>query len=429
MATDTMSTMTNTTLDVEAVRRDFPILSRTMGDNPLVYLDSAATSQKPQCVIEAMNDYYRRYNANVHRGIHTLAEEATEAMERARSRILEFVHADSDTYALVFTRNATEAVNLVAHSWVRDRFGKDDRIVATVMEHHSNMVPWQMAAKACGCELSYIGVTDDGHLNSDDMPRLIDEKASLVAVTGMSNVLGTINDVGTIAQAARAAGAMLLVDGAQLLPHAPVDIRSLGADFLVFSGHKMCGPTGVGALVARRELLEQMPPFMGGGEMIVDVTLEGATWNAIPAKFEAGTPMIAEAIGLGAAVDYLDSLGMQAIRQHEIELTDYALDAFARAGIVRLYGPDSSAERGATFSFDLADTNGGQIHPHDVGTFLSQKGIAIRAGHHCAKPLMRRYGVPAMNRASCYIYTTTDEIDRLVEALQQCRAYFAGTGL
>jgi cysteine desulfurase/selenocysteine lyase len=415
-----------TGLDARAVRADFPVLDRTVNGKPLVYLDSAATSQKPRQVIDAMTDYYERYNANVHRGIHALAEEATAAYEEARAKVARFVNAPEPECA-VFTKNCTEAVNLVAYAWARRRFGPGDVIVCTQMEHHSNLVPWQLAAADCGATLRYIPVTDDGELDLSGLGELIDSRTKLVAVTAMSNVLGTLVDVARIADAAHRAGALILVDGAQLVPHAPADFEAMDADFLVFSGHKMLGPTGIGVLVSRRGLLEEMDPFLGGGEMIRDVTLEGAKWNDIPWKFEAGTPPVAEAIGLGAAVDYLSEIGMDAVREHEIELVRYGLKTLDTIDGIILYGPRDPERRGAALSFNVSDGRGDIIHPHDMGTMLDQEGVAIRAGHHCAKPLMRRYDVAATCRASCYIYNTESEIDVLVEAIEKAKTFFMGS--
>jgi len=418
---------TTAALDVERIRCDFPILRREVRGKRLVYLDSAATSQKPLSVMEAVEDYYQWYNANVHRGIHELSEEATLAYEKARGKVARFVNAP-EAACVAFTKNCTEAINLVAYAWARRRFGPDDEIVLSEMEHHSNLVPWQLAAAECGASLRFIPVTDEGELDLSHLDSLITERTKLVSVTGMSNVLGTYNDVSGIAAAAHTVGALVMVDGAQLAPHAPVDLRALGADFLAFSGHKMLGPTGIGVLVARREILEEMEPFLGGGEMISDVRLEGSTWNEVPWKFEAGTPPIAEAIGFGAAVDYLDQVGMDMVREHERELVRRGLDAIGSVEDIVMYGPNDPERRGATFSFNLRGRDGSLIHPHDVGTLVDAEGIAIRAGHHCAKPLMRRFEVPAMSRASFYLYNTEEEIDLLVEALEKARRFFTGEG-
>jgi cysteine desulfurase/selenocysteine lyase len=372
-----------------------------------------------------MRDYYQRYNSNVHRGIHTLAEEATAAYEAARSKIARFVGAP-DPNCVVFTRGTTESTNLVAYAWVRRRLGPGDEVVSTVMEHHSNIVPWQMATRDCGATLRYLPVTDEGLLDLGALPEVIGERTRLVCVTGMSNVLGTITDLRPVVDAAHSVGALVLVDGAQLVPHLPTNFEDIGCDFLAFSGHKMLGPTGVGCLVARPELLEEMDPFLGGGEMIRDVTLEGAEWNDIPYKFEAGTMMIAEAIGLGAAVDYLSGLGMDNVREHETSLARYGIKALEGIEGVVLYGPHDVERRGATLSFNAFDDRGELIHPHDMGTMLDQEGVAVRAGHHCAKPLMRRYDVPAMCRASCYVYNTEGDLDALAEAVEKTKRFFTG---
>jgi cysteine desulfurase/selenocysteine lyase len=412
-------------LDVGRIRRDFPALQRRVNGRPLVYLDSAATSQKPAHVIEAVEDYYRRYNANVHRGIHALSQEATEAYENARVKVARFVNAP-DPACVVFTKNCTEAVNLVAYAWARQELGPEDEILLTEMEHHSNLVPWQLAARDCGASLRFIPVTDNGELELDQLDSLATRRTKLVSVTGMSNVLGTYTDLARIMAVAHSVGALVLVDGAQLVPHAPVDFEALGVDFLAFSGHKMLGPTGIGVLVARREILEEMDPFLGGGEMISDVRLDGSTWNDVPWKFEAGTPPIGEAIGLGAAVDYLDQVGMDLAREHEQELVRFALESLESVKGLKLYGPAESKRRGATFSFNIHLPNGSLIHPHDVGTLVDAEGVAIRAGHHCAKPLMRRFGVSAMCRASCYLYNSRGDIEALVAAIEKARRFFAG---
>ncbi|MDQ7030414.1 MAG: cysteine desulfurase [Ardenticatenia bacterium] len=405
--------------DVQAIRAQFPIFQRSLGERPLIYLDSTATSQKPLVVIEAMDEFYRRYNANVHRGIHTLSEEATAAYEGARERIARFINARTPR-EIIYTRNATEAINLVAYTWGRANLGPGDAILITEMEHHSNIVPWQLLRDQVGSELRVVPVTDDGYLDMDALDRLLDERVKLVSVTHMSNVLGTLNPVADIARKAHAVGALVLVDGAQSVPHLPVDVQALGIDFLAFSGHKMCGPTGIGVLWGREELLDAMPPFMGGGDMIRRVTFEQSTWADLPHKFEAGTPAIAEAIGLGAAVDFLSALGMENVRQHEIEITAYALEALSEVPHLRLFGPPVAHRRGGVAAFTL-----GRVHAHDVAALLDREGVAVRAGHHCAQPLMRRYGVVAMTRASFYLYTTKEEVDLLVQALRRVEAVFA----
>ncbi len=411
-------------LDVERIREDFPILGRTVKGKPLVYLDSAATSQKPKVVIDALVDCYTRHYANPHRGVHTLSEEATELYEGAREKLASFLGAEPS--GVVFTRNCTEAINLVAYAWARRNLGSGDRILATVAEHHSNMVPWQMAARDSGFAVDYLPVTDEGYFDLTDLDSMLTSSTKLVAVSGASNVLGTVNGLGELIKAAKRVGALVLVDGAQLVPHTPVDFSSLDADFLAIAGHKMLGPSGLGALIARPELLEEMEPFMGGGGMILDVSLEGSKWIESPWKFEAGTPPLAEAIGLGAAVDYLRAIGMERVREHERKLSRYALERFAELDDFTLFGPRDPDHRLATFSFNVGDGRGGIIHPHDAGTYFDGMGIAIRAGHHCTKPLMRRLGVVATNRASCYIYNTTGEIDLLVDGIHRMRKFFSG---
>ena len=409
---------TNRALDVEATRRDFPILERQVNGHPLVYLDSAATSQKPAAVIDAMDDYYRRYNANPHRGVYALSEEATAGYEAARQRVAQFIHAASPK-EVVFTRNTTEAINLVRYSWGRANVRRGDRILLTEMEHHSNLVPWQLLAGEVGAELDFIGIDDRGLLKLEDLDRRL-EGVRLIAFTHQSNTIGTINPVAAIAQAAHRAGAAVLVDGAQATPHMPVDVQALGVDFYAFSGHKMCGPTGIGVLWARRSLLEAMPPFLAGGDMIKRVHLRDASWNDLPWKFEAGTPAVAEGIGLGAAVDYLGSLGMERVRAHERTLVEYALERLQDLTGITVYGPPDSEVHGASISFSLD-----RIHPHDLATLVDREGIAVRAGHHCTQPLMDRLGVPATTRASFYVYNRPEEVDLLVGAIQRAQKVFA----
>ncbi len=415
-----MSTHTATpVLDVERLRTEFPVLRReTRPGVPLVYLDSAATSQKPRAVLEAMTSFYEQHNANIHRGIHRLAEEATEAYEAARARLAAFIGA-ADSAELVFTRNATESINLVASSWGRSQLKAGDLVVLTEMEHHANLVPWQMLAAERGIELAYIPVTDEGRLDLAGFHALLERQPRLVAFTAMSNMLGTITLAEQMTAEAHAAGARVLIDAAQSVPHLPTDVRALGADFLVFSGHKMCGPTGIGVLHARRELLESMPPYQGGGDMIRRVTLKGFTPNDVPYKFEAGTPAIAEAIGLGAAVDFLDGLGMAAVHAHEAAITEYALERLSEVPGLKVYGPPAS-ERGGVASFSMAEA-----HPHDVAQILDSHGIAVRAGHHCAMPIHEKFGLPASTRASFYVYTTRQEIDRLIDGLYKVKHIFA----
>ncbi len=405
-------------LDVETVRKDFPIFQRTVRGKRLIYLDSAATSQKPQCVIDAEREFYERYNANVHRGAYLIAEEATVAYESAREKVAKFINAPNKD-CIVFTRGTTEAINLVAYSWGLANLREGDEILLTEMEHHSNIVPWQLIAERIGAKIKVVPITDDGLLDMDAFERLLTERVKIVAVTHVSNVLGTINPVHEICRKAHEVGAMVLVDGAQAAPHLPVDVQAIGCDFYALSGHKMCGPTGVGALYGRKELLEAMPPFLGGGEMIRTVTFERTTFNDVPYKFEAGTPPIAQAVGLGVAVDYLTKIGIERIRAHEVELVTYALERLREIDDITIYGAAPPEQRGGVIAFNI-----GNIHPHDLATFLDAHGICIRAGHHCAQPLMRRLNVAATARASFYLYNTPDEIDALVEALQQAVKFF-----
>jgi len=399
-------------------RADFPILAREVRPGvPLIYLDSAATSQKPLAVIEAMDQYYRHSNANVHRGIHALAEEATALYEGGREKVRRFINAAS-VKEVIFTRNTTEAINLVAYSWGRANIRAGDLIVYTAMEHHSNLVPWQILAAEKGARLAAIPVTDGGELDLSELDTILGQSPKIVCVTHMSNVLGTINPVTEIAARAHAAGALVLVDAAQSVPHLPMDVQTLGADFIAFSGHKMCGPTGIGVLWGRQALLEAMPPFMGGGDMIRRVYLDRYQPNDLPYKFEAGTPAIAEAVALGAAVDYLTSLGMPAIQAHEREIVAYALDRLEEVPGVKVYGPPAE-RRGGVAAFSLQD-----VHPHDVAQVLDRDGIAIRAGHHCAMPLHDRYNLPATSRASFYLYNVPEEVDRLIDGLYKVKKMF-----
>ncbi|MCH7824439.1 MAG: cysteine desulfurase [Acidobacteria bacterium] len=407
-----------TPLDVERIRQDFPILRRKVRGKPLVYLDNAATSQKPQSVIDAISHHYSHTNANVHRGVHCLAEEATEAYEEVRRKVCRFIHADDPT-SIVFTRNTTESINLVAHAWGRKFLAEDDEVVLTVMEHHSNLVPWQLLAKDTGCKLRFIDIDDDGHLRTDRLDEYITDKTKLVCMGHVSNALGTINSVRTIACAARAVGALVLVDGAQSAPHGPVNVETLDCDFYAYSPHKALGPMGIGVLWARRDLLEEMDPFLGGGEMIRNVTLERSTWAGVPHKFEAGTPSVADAVGLGAATDYLMDIGMENIRAHEKYIISYAMERLAELPFIRFFGPRDPVDRCGLVSF--IDTD---IHPHDLGTIVDQHGVAIRAGHHCAKPLMHRLGVVATARASFYIYNDRNDVDALIDSLLAARKVF-----
>jgi cysteine desulfurase / selenocysteine lyase len=405
-------------MDPKVVRKDFPILERTMAGKPLVYLDSAVTSQKPRQVIEALSDFYENHNANVHRGIYPLGEEATAAYEGAREKVAAFVGAP-DPNSIVFTRGTTESINLVAHGWGRKFLGEGDEVVLTEMEHHSNIVPWQLCALETGAVLKYVPITDDGLLELESVRSTVSERTKLVGVTGQSNVLGTLTPLREIAEIAHDVGAKVLVDGAQFVSHNPVNVSELDVDFLTFSGHKMLGPTASGGLYGRRELLEEMDPFLGGGEMIQEVFPDRSTYKEPPWKFEAGTPAIAQAVGLGAAVDYLEDLGMKNVREHERELVAYALKRLGETG-ARIFGPMDPDLRGGAVSFWFKD-----VHPHDLATILGQEGVAIRAGHHCAQILMRRLGVPATARASFYVYTLPEEIDALVEALARAEEVFA----
>ena len=405
--------------DVRKVRDDFPILSRKVYGKPLVYLDNAATSQKPRSVIDALTTYYEEYNSNVHRGVHSLSMEATDKYEEARQKVADFLNADSSD-SIIWTRNATESINLVANSWAQVHIGPGDEIVTTQMEHHSNLVPWQKAARDRDATLRILPLTDEGVLDPVAVDETINQRTRLVAVTHMSNSLGTINPVKELAAKARAVGAAVLIDGAQSVPHMPIDLSELDCDFLVFSGHKMLGPTGIGVLYARREVLDEMEPFLLGGEMVLEVWNDRATWNDLPMKFEAGTPNIADAIGLGAAVDYLSDLGMENVRRHEKELTAYALEAFRELEEdLDLFGPRDVEMRGGIMSFHT-----GEVHPHDLGTFLDRDGIAVRTGHHCTMPLMRTLDVPATARASFYLYNTEEEVDKLVDSLKRALRYF-----
>ncbi|MEU8241927.1 cysteine desulfurase [Actinoplanes missouriensis] len=405
--------------DVEQVRKDFPIFEREVNGHRLVYLDSANTSQKPVQVLDVMRAHQERYNGNVSRSVHTLGTESTEAYEDARARIAAFIGAASPD-EVVFTKNSTEALNLVAHSAGQMlKLGPGDEIVISEMEHHSNIVPWQLLCERTGATLRWFGITDEGRLDQSSLESLITPRTKIVSVVHMSNVLGTINDVSEISARAREVGALLVLDCSQSVPHLPINVRELGADLIAFTGHKMLGPTGIGVLWGRFDLLSQMPPFLGGGSMIETVTMTGTTYAAPPARFEAGTPPITEAIGLGAAVDYLTGLGMEAIHEHEQAITRYALDALTSAKGVRIFGPASPEGRGGTVSFGVDG-----VHPHDVGQILDAVGVEVRVGHHCARPVCSRFSVPAMTRASFYLYTTTDEIDALARGLDQVRKVF-----
>ncbi len=402
--------------DVQEIRRDFPILEREVNGRKLVYLDNAATSQKPRRVLDALSEYYEEHNANIHRGVHRLAEEATAAYEGARGKVANFLGAP-ETTGLIFTRGTTESINLVAHAWGRKALGEDDEIVLTEAEHHSNLVPWQIVARATGAKLRFIPIREDGTLDMEEAGRLIGPRTSLVSCIHASNVLATINPVERLAELAHEVGALMLVDGAQSAPHLPVDVEALGCDFFACSGHKMLGPTGVGVLWGRPEILEEMDPFLGGGEMIREVHLDHSTYNDLPYKFEAGTMNIAQAVGLGAAVDYLDDLGMENIREHERRLGEYTYRRLSELEGITIYGPKE--DRTGLVSFSLPD-----VHPHDLSQLLDEGGVAIRSGHHCAQPLMRRLGVTATARASFYLYNTRAEADVLVDGLERAREFF-----
>jgi cysteine desulfurase/selenocysteine lyase len=402
----------------EDIRAEFPILGLRVRGKPLVYLDNAATTQKPEAVLRALDRFYRESNANIHRGIHYLSEAATALYEGAREKVRRFLNAET-TESIIFTRGTTESINLVAYAWGRKNVGPGDEIVLSVMEHHSNFVPWQLLAKEKGAKVRFVPLLPDGTLDMAAYERLLGSgRVKLVTITACSNVLGTIPPVEEVVRLARAHGALTLVDGAQSAPHMPSDVRRLDCDFFAFSGHKMAGPTGVGALYGRREVLEAMDPFLGGGEMISTVTLEESTWNQLPWKFEAGTMNIAQAVGLGAAIDWLERLGLEAVRAHEERLTAYAMERLAALGAT-IYGPRDAKERGGIVAFNLPD-----LHPHDLAQLLDQEGIAIRAGHHCAMPLANLLGVGATARASFFVYNTEAEIDALVGALGKAREFF-----
>ena len=402
--------------DIEKVRRDFPILEREVNGGPLVYLDNAATSQKPRQVVETLTNYYERHNANIHRGSHRLAEEATAAYEESREKVARFL-AVPDTTGLIFTRGTTESINLVAHAWGRENLREGDEIVLTEAEHHSNLVPWQLAAQATGARLRFVPIREDGTLDMREADNLIGPRTKLVGCIHASNVLATINPVRELARLAHANGALMLVDGAQSAPHLPVDVRELDCDFFACSGHKMLGPTGVGVLWGKPDILDAMDPFLGGGEMIREVHLDHSTWNDLPYKFEAGTMNIAQAIGLGSAVDYLNNLGMDNVREHEKHLGEYAYQCLSGVEDITLYGPEK--DRMGIVSFSLPD-----VHPHDLAQLLDEEGIAIRSGHHCTQPLMRRLGTVATSRASFYLYNTEKEVDTLVAAIVRAREFF-----
>jgi cysteine desulfurase / selenocysteine lyase len=403
---------------VEQIRADFPLLQRRINGKPLVFVDSAATSQKPTSVIEAIDSYYRHSNANIHRAVYELGEESTALYEGAKQRVANFIGAQFEE--TVFTRNVTEAINLVSHTWGRENVSSGDTVLITQMEHHSNIVPWQLLCQETGATLDYLGVGDDGRLDLDELDaKLAPGDVKLVALTHVSNVLGTINPIAEVARRAHAAGAKVLVDGAQAVPQMPVDVTQTGADFYGFTGHKMLGPTGIGVLWGRRELLEEMPPFLGGGDMIKTVELDHSTWNELPWKFEAGTSSIADGVGLGAAVDYLSELGMEAVREHERSITAYALERLSAVSGLRIFGPPDADGRGGAVSFEIEG-----VHPHDIAQICNSEAVCIRAGHHCAQPLMRRLGVPATGRASFHVYNLREDVDQLVEALEKAKSVF-----
>lgn len=404
-------------MNVARVREDFPILHQEVNGKPLVYLDSAATSQKPTPVIRAIQEYYEAYNANVHRGIHALGERATSAYEEARLKVARFINAPSER-CIVWVKNTSEAINLVAYAWGRTHVGPGDEVLITPMEHHSNLIPWQELARRQGATLRYFDMTPEGELDLSRLDELLTPRTKIVALAHASNVLGTINPVQQITEAAHRVGSIVLIDGAQSVPHMPVDVQKIGCDFYAFSGHKMCGPTGIGVLYGKEDVLNAMDPFLFGGEMISTVTYEAAEWHEIPWKFEAGTPNIAGAIGMGAAIDYLSGLGMEAIQRHEEELVAYAYEALGELDGMVMYGP--RGKRAGLIAFNFAD-----VHPHDLATVLDQEGIAIRAGHHCAQPLMRRLDVPATARASFYLYNTKEDIDALVRGLIKTKEFFS----
>ena len=410
------------TYDVDLVRKDFPILDRRVHDDvPLVYLDSANTSQKPRQVLDTLAEFYERHNANIHRATHALGEEATEAYEDARLKVAGFVGAPH-VEEIIFTKNSSEALNLVANvlGWGARALKPGDEVVITEMEHHSNIVPWQIVCQRTGATLRWFSTTDEGRLDLSNLDALINERTKVVACVHVSNVLGTVNPVARIAARAHEVGALVVVDASQSAPQMPVDVVALGADFLAFTGHKMCGPTGIGVLWGRRELLDELPPFLGGGEMIETVTMESSTYASVPHKYEAGTPPIAQAIGLGAAVDYLSGIGMDAVAAHEHEITAYALDALNAVEGLRILGPTEPVERGGAISFALD-----KVHPHDVAQILDGHGVAVRAGHHCGRPIHQRFGVSSSTRASFYLYTTPAEIDALVAGLADAKRFFS----
>jgi len=412
--------MQSAEISIENIRKDFPILERKVGDNkPLVYLDNASTTQKPKQVIDAITNYYNNYNANIHRAVYSIAQEATDAYELTRDKITKFLNIPTRE-EVIFVRGTTEAINLVAYSWGRKNIEKGDIIVTTEYEHHSNIVPWQLLAGEKDAKLEYIGIDDNGELILDQLDKyLATGKVKLVTFSLMSNVLGTISDIDTIVSKCKKAGVRILIDGAQAVPHMKVDIQKLGCDFFAFSAHKMLGPTGIGTLWVRKDILETMDPFHGGGDMIKEVHKYETTWNDLPYKFEAGTPNIADVIGFGVAIDYLSSIGMDKVREHEIELTKYALEKLSKVKDLKIYGTKDISKRGGVISFNFAD-----IHPHDVAQIIDEEGIAVRSGHHCAQVLMERLDVAATSRASFYIYNTKDDVDSLINSLEKVARIF-----
>ena len=407
-------------INISKIRQDFPILKRKVnGNKTLVYLDNAATTQKPISVINAIYDYYMNYNSNIHRAVHQLAEEATLEYEKTREKVAKFINARS-TDEIIFTRNATEAINLVSYSWGRTNINRDDRIVITEIEHHSNIVPWQILTQEKGAKLDYIGIDNNGYLNMEDCNRCLQsDKVKLLSISHMSNVLGTIVPINEIIELAHQKGIAVLVDGAQSVPHMPVDVQDMDCDFMVFSAHKMLGPTGVGVLYAKKEILNEIPPFIGGGDMIKEVHKRKTIYNDLPYKFEGGTPNIAGVIGFGAAIDYLKKIGMDNVREHEIEITNYAIKAITDIKDITLYGPSDVNHRGGVIAFNIGD-----IHPHDLATIMNDYGIAIRSGHHCAQVLMGRLNISAASRTSFYIYNTKEEVDKFINALGEARRIF-----
>ncbi len=410
-------TVSDNALDVARIRQDFPVLQQVVNGHPLVYLDNAATSQKPQCVIDALVNYYTTKNSNVHRGVHTLSQHATDDYEAARSKVRRFMNAAED-HELIYVRGATEAINLVAQTYGRQNIGDGDEIIISGMEHHSNIVPWQILTQETGAVLKVVPFNDAGELLVDEYEKLLSPRTKLVSMVHQSNALGTINPIETVIELAHSRGVPVLVDGAQSIPHIPIDVQKMGCDFFAFSGHKLYGPTGIGILYGRTELLEQMPPYQAGGEMIRSVTYEKTLYNVLPHKFEAGTPNIAGSIGLGAAIDYIEGFGMERIAAYEKDLLDYGTGCLNRIGGLKLVG--TAREKGGILSFTLGD-----IHPHDIGTILDSQGIAIRTGHHCAQPVMQRYGIPATARASLAFYNTRAEIDTLVEGIDRVLEVFS----